>query len=180
MIGMELRYGQIEQALAEILGVPSLERTRAFRARLRHLRNIGIPELPKPGTGQSVAYSYEHALELLVALRLESIGTAPRFLAPLAKSITNAYRHHETTPMAREYGDLFILVYPAYSSPKDYAHLNPTNLQWAASSGPPFYSLFRGLGLMPKFEETAPDVFSRLNISSCARKLTTVLERVAA
>jgi hypothetical protein len=173
---MELRYGAVERALAGILGVPA-DQARAFRARLRHLRNIGVPELPKPGTGQPIAYTFEHALELLVALRLESIGTAPRVISLLTKSITNEYRFHANSERAREWGDLFIIVYPAYSNPKDYAWHNPTNLQWPSDSSPPFYLVSRGLELMPKFEEHAPDVYSRLNVSSCARKLSAELEK---
>ena len=50
----------------------------AFRGKLRHLRNIGIPHIPKPGRGQNVTYSNWHALEMFFALRLQALGIGPR------------------------------------------------------------------------------------------------------
>jgi hypothetical protein len=171
------RYGAVEGALADILAVPA-EQAGAFRARLRHLRNIGVPELPKPGTGSRISYTFEHALELLIALRLESIGTAPRIISRLAQAITGEHFFHESSERAREWGDLFVFIYPAYTNPKDYAWLDPATLRFWSTNPitPPFFSVFCGLDQMPKFEPTAPDVFSRLNVSACARKLSAALD----
>ena len=46
----------------------------AFRGRLRHLRNIGLPRLPKIGSGRAIDYSDRQALEMLLALELEDAG----------------------------------------------------------------------------------------------------------
>src|SRR5262245_53269509 len=84
---MQLRYGHVELALAGLMNVAG-ENIGAFRARLRHLRNIGVPQqLPKPGSGQPIAYSRRQALEMLIALELEKLGQAPKRVMMLAGSI---------------------------------------------------------------------------------------------
>jgi hypothetical protein len=78
------RYGQVEAALATVFEVEPDEMS-AFRGRLRHLRNIGCPELPKVGSGQPVEFSREAAIEMMLALELATLGIAPRHAAQAAK-----------------------------------------------------------------------------------------------
>lgn len=78
------RYRHIETALARVFNVMP-EGMGAFRARLRHLRNIGVPELPKPGSGEQINYTRENAIEILLALELEALGVSPRHAAAHAK-----------------------------------------------------------------------------------------------
>src|SRR4051794_27063212 len=80
------RYGQVEQALADALQIES-EDMGAFRARLRHLRGLGLPNVPRPGSGRVVDYSWRQAFEMLLALELENIGKAPRIAKIVAESI---------------------------------------------------------------------------------------------
>ena len=86
------RYGGVEAALAEALQIEP-ESMGAFRARLRHLRNLGVPDLPKIGSGSVAAYSREQALEMLLALELENVGKAPRVAAMAATSILRTSDH---------------------------------------------------------------------------------------
>src|SRR5215469_8286170 len=79
------RYGVIERALADVLRVRP-EKMNAFRGRLRHLRNINCPKLPKTGSGQPVFITREQAIEILIALELGTLGVAPRYAVELAKS----------------------------------------------------------------------------------------------
>jgi hypothetical protein len=82
-----VRYKQVEEVLAEIFEIEP-DRHKAFRARLRHLRNIGIPaDLPKPGSGAQVDYSRDHVLEMLIALEITSIGIAPRHTTYLTRML---------------------------------------------------------------------------------------------
>jgi hypothetical protein len=84
---MGLRYGDVEAALAEAMTIPP-DGMKAFRARLRHLRNIGIPsELPEPGKGVAIRYTYRHAFEMFIALQMENIGHAPKRAAHIAQEI---------------------------------------------------------------------------------------------
>jgi hypothetical protein len=78
------RYGVIEKALADVLGVKP-EQINAFRGRLRHLRNINCPRLPKTGSGQPVFITRDQAIEILIALELGTLGVAPRHAVEHAK-----------------------------------------------------------------------------------------------
>jgi hypothetical protein len=89
----EFRYGVIEKALAEVFRVPS-DQMSAFRGRLRHLRNINCPAVPKTGSGQPVEFTREHAIEVLIAIELGTLGIAPRFAVDAAKF----YAHEISNP----------------------------------------------------------------------------------
>ena len=81
-------YAEIEKALAVALQIRPEERP-AFAARLRHLRNLGIPEA-KPGSGKRIWYAMEDAHQMLVALLLESLACSPRS----AVSAAERYKKH--------------------------------------------------------------------------------------
>ena len=72
-----LRYGEVEVVLASIHWIPHYER-KAFRAKLRHMRNTGIPEgLDEPGKGRVLRFTKEQVLEMLISLDLQAAGWAP-------------------------------------------------------------------------------------------------------
>ena len=74
------RYGHVEAALARLHGVPE-ERVKAFRARIRHLRNVGIPQLPAAGSGRHIQYTRDHVAELYVGLELLHCLWSPQGVA---------------------------------------------------------------------------------------------------
>src|ERR1700730_11693920 len=78
------RSGVIEKALAEVFRVRP-DQMGVFRGRLRHLRNINCPKLPKTGSGQPVFITREQAIEILIALELTALGVAPRHAVEAAK-----------------------------------------------------------------------------------------------
>jgi len=78
------RYGVIEKALAEVFRVTP-DQMGALRGRLRHLRNINCPKLPKTGSGQPVLITREQAIEILIAIELGKLGVAPRHAVEAAK-----------------------------------------------------------------------------------------------
>lgn len=71
-----MEYGTVEAILADHFGVGP-EDIKAFRSRLRVLRDKGIPSVEKPGKGSRVRYSFKDLWELRFALDLESIGLTP-------------------------------------------------------------------------------------------------------
>ena len=83
---MDLQYGHVETALATVFSVAP-KGMGAFRARLRHLRNIGLPRLARPGSGRHIVYTERQALEMLLALELENHGYSAKNAAFLAQSI---------------------------------------------------------------------------------------------
>jgi hypothetical protein len=73
----EIRYKHVEEVLSRIFKVPP-ERAGAFRAHLRHLRNIGLPKLPTPGSGKQIGYTRDQLVETLIALELSALGISPK------------------------------------------------------------------------------------------------------
>jgi hypothetical protein len=176
----------MELALADVLGI-STERLGAFRARIRHLRDSGVPVLPKPGTGSFIDYTAAMALELLVALQLEAVGHAPKHIARMAAKIVEDYLPDERSPTASAYGDMFVILLPPDTSEADLARFDPLKqqrrvpLEWEGN-GPapaPLYFILRGLGVWPYFLEKAPRAFSVLNLTAISRDLAAALDRIA-
>ena len=122
----------------------------AFRARLRHLRNVGVPQLPNPGSGSPISYTHRQTLELLIALELERQGFSPKHVALLAPSIVHLspYGQHEKA-------DFFV----------------------ALDQGKPGYSAF-GLEAFHEFLEKAPNAFLAINVSALVRELNAALDRI--
>ncbi|MGA7326907.1 MAG: hypothetical protein WBX25_21060 [Rhodomicrobium sp.] len=114
-----LRYGHIEAALAEIMNIEP-ENAKAFHARLRHLRNIGVPAgLPTPGKGQAIKYTRKHALELLIAVSLQNAGIGPRAAAKAANNMNEVFQ----SGSERTEENIFGAVYPSIGKQEDaYIH----------------------------------------------------------
>jgi hypothetical protein len=144
-----LRYKEIETSLAEIMRVESKD-MGAFRGRLRHLRNIGLPRLPKSGSGRAIDYTPRHALEMLLALRLENAGQTPANAALVAASMVRQ------SPYGQHKGeDAYVCM----------------------TEGQAKYTMTIGRRAFLKFMDRAPDIFLVINISGCVRTLECALSR---
>jgi hypothetical protein len=143
-----LQYKDVETALADIMNVKSKD-MGAFRARLRHLRNIELPRLPKPGSGRSIDYTPRQVLQMLLALELENAGQTPRKAAFIAASMVRQ------SPNGQFEGeDCYVCV----------------------TEGKEGYGMMFGLSAFSEFmKKKAPDVFLVINISACVRKLNNAL-----
>jgi hypothetical protein len=84
-----MQYGQFEEALIHVLGITEAG-LGAFRGRLRHLRTLGIPNVPKRGSGNAIHYKKEDLFTTLIALALQTLGSAPETSAIIANK---AARH---------------------------------------------------------------------------------------
>jgi hypothetical protein len=92
-----LNYKQLETLIARRYGASAKTQTGALRARIRHLRRLGLPlGISPPGTGNSITYGKEHIYEILFCLELEQFGIDPRLAVGLLKAyrpyIMRAYR----------------------------------------------------------------------------------------
>lgn len=152
---MDLRYKQVEDALVAALAVTQKD-MGAFRARVRHLRNLGLPKLPKPGSGRQISYTESQAFEMLIALELENIGVTPRTAVAVAPSIARALPSPQKIDTIETDGDV-------------YAAVTPTNAkQWIR--------LFTRQAIQ-EFLDSQLASFSMINLSVCGRKLDEALER---
>lgn len=151
---MSLRYKHVESALAEALEVKPDE-MGAFRARLRHLRNLGSSKLPTPGSGRRIAYREDQVFTMLIALELEEVGSAPRSAAAIANSIVRVDGSLRNVLRSTDGADIRIVVTP--TSERQWTELGPETTidQFLAEKGL--------LGV------------SVLNLSQCARTLDRAL-----
>jgi hypothetical protein len=147
----DVRYRQVESALADVMGIKP-KGMGAFRARLRHLRNIGLPQLPSPGSGQPIDYTQRQALELIIAMELEKIGQLPKTAAINAESIVRQ------SPYGQQDGkDCYAVV----------------------TEGKPGYTIAVGPRAFSEFMRCSPDVFLVINVSGCVRRLEAALNRTS-
>jgi len=82
-----MQYRQFEEVLVEMFSIDETG-LGAFRARLRHLRNLGIPNVPKHGSGNAVNYRREHLFTTSIALAVQTLGFAPTVSALIAQQAT--------------------------------------------------------------------------------------------
>lgn len=149
---LELRYKHVETALVDVTGVQP-NAIGAFRGRLRHLRNIGLPELPASGSGQHIAYSRRQALEMLIAIQLENIGHKPDSAAKLSQSIVRQ------SPYGQHQGkDCYIIPSAPNENRAEYRSMY-------------------GLAEVFRFMRASPEVFTVINVSALVRRLDVALGR---
>jgi hypothetical protein len=83
-----MEYREVEAWLARLHHVDE-EGAGAFRARLRVLRDLGIPKMPKVGKGARVHFSKDDIAELHLALTMSEFGLAPSRIAKTIEIIRN-------------------------------------------------------------------------------------------
>ena len=107
------RYAIVEGALVAVFGV-SRKGLQSFQARIRHLRGLGVPDLPRSGSGKHLGYSFQQVLEVAFALSLQRYGIAPRISAEVGPAIAAVAKTIKPTGDPRE--DVYVLLEPAGSS----------------------------------------------------------------
>jgi hypothetical protein len=78
-----MQYGQFEEALVQMFSIKE-GHLGAFRARLRHLRSLGVPSIPKRGSGNTAIYMPKDLVITFVALALQALGSNPTISAQIA------------------------------------------------------------------------------------------------
>jgi hypothetical protein len=76
-------YAQVETALAGLFHAEDVVRT-TFRARLKHLRKLGIPQ-KTPGKGARIRYTPPDVFQLLIALELSEFGIDPHLVVDIVQ-----------------------------------------------------------------------------------------------
>ena|SRR6267154_2497832 len=99
-----MQYRQFEEALVQMFSIREASLS-AFRARLRHLRKLGIPNIPKRGSGNTFVYRVEDIFTTFVALALQTVGSAPAISAVIANAAARYF-----TRLGLEEQDIFLVV----------------------------------------------------------------------
>lgn len=110
--------GQVEAAVAAAHGIRE-EGLPAFKARLRHLRNLGVPMIPHVGSGSRVNYSEDNVRQLFLALEFEQFGMSPRLAARFVREIWSSpfLRHIKEmfeVAEASENDPLYLVFHPFF------------------------------------------------------------------
>jgi hypothetical protein len=141
------RYGTIEKALAEVFRVKP-DQMSAFRGRLRHLRNINCPEVPKTGSGQPVEFTREQAIEILIAIELGTLGIAPRHVVEAAKFYAREISDPDRDTVGR--GECLIVSHkPEFAGPSN----PPLSEMHLTDSEDPQVRAYSGPGLMTSLQQ---------------------------
>ena len=107
------QYKDLELAMARNFKV-NMQDLPAFRARIRHLRNLGVPKHKKPGSGQKISYSRADAIQLLIALEAELLGLPPKVAASFSAAVMET--HAKKAEAAAQHGRRYIVsVEPSFS-----------------------------------------------------------------
>jgi hypothetical protein len=116
-----MQYSQFEKILADVFSVNE-KNLGAFRARLRHLRNLDMPRVPKRGSGNTVIYKPIDVISAFVALELQALGSSPAISVDLARF---AGEHFEKTKSGG--GDVCLVIAntPSYSDVSGSSNLAP-------------------------------------------------------
>jgi len=80
---MSFTYAQVEAALARLFNADPEVQRKTFRARIVHLRRVGIPLGFSPGRGKRIAYELEQVYQLGLCLELEEMGLDPSLISRL-------------------------------------------------------------------------------------------------
>jgi hypothetical protein len=110
---MKLQFRHVENALVRLFAVDD-SCLGAFKARMRHLRNLGVPNIAKPGSGERVEYTREGVVGLALALELERLGRPPREAAWLAMAWAS---DPEVILAATSRAPLYLIILPGWLEP---------------------------------------------------------------
>lgn len=101
-----MRYKVLEAAVASVLEAGG--DLGAFRARMRHFRNLGLPRTDRPGKGGVIEYGRKDAFEVLVAMQLNVMGVNPKSAAGAAWIIAD----HDRPGLTGESEQFYDVLYP--------------------------------------------------------------------
>jgi hypothetical protein len=79
----DFSYAEAERLLAELYGASRIVREKGFRARLKHLKRLGIPLDSRPGRGSKIRYSRDELYQWAFCLELAESGMDPKEAAEL-------------------------------------------------------------------------------------------------
>ena len=99
-----MEYRLFEESLSRLHRVAAPDDVKAFRARLKILRDVGAIDVPKPGKGSRVDYSFDDLLIGHLALIFDDAGFPPSTIKELmtkiaaSKILARLKEHHSAGP----------------------------------------------------------------------------------
>src|SRR3954468_19291233 len=123
---MPFTYAQVEATLARLFDADPEVQRKTFRARIVHLRRVGIPLGFSPGRGKRIAYELEQVYQLGLCLELEEMGLDPSLISRLMETFWANMLYPLLIEEEQELGfslgpvdipdDLLFAIYPKFMS----------------------------------------------------------------
>jgi hypothetical protein len=105
-------YAEAETLLAELHGVDRERQVGAFRARLKHLKKLGVPSGSTPGKGKKILYTREELYQWVFCLECYQFGIDPTWMASFVQKYwKNLYYHAFGRAEFHEQADDYFLVF---------------------------------------------------------------------
>ena len=160
MVKEGFSYGEVEDLLAAVLEIRP-EGRQQLRARLRHLRNLGVPNLPKPGSGIKLRYTKRQAFEMLIAVGLETVGQTPRKAAALSLQVSEGWYTNQVE-----------------INPSGFVIVTPENQSTGIPGVEGFVQSYLRMGISElQFNgHDAPLIYSSIDLGKCWKRLNEVIE----
>jgi hypothetical protein len=113
-------YAEAETILAVLHNVDRERQIGAFRARLKHLKKLGIPKGVRPGRGKRVLYSRNHLFQWVFCLECSQFAIDPTWMVDAIDKHWDAiYRYvfvrAETHDLSGD-DDVFMCFSPSFMS----------------------------------------------------------------
>jgi hypothetical protein len=109
-------YGEAETLLASLHEVPPEHQHLAFRARLKHLKKLGIPLGSSPGKGKKVRYTSEQIYQWAFCLQLEELGISPSAIVSLLREQWCDRIRHLIAKAGNDSENHYCVIVPSFMS----------------------------------------------------------------
>jgi hypothetical protein len=130
---MWFTYAQAEAVLARLHAASGEMQARTFRARLKHLKKLGIPRGINPGRGKKVWYEDKHVWEWAFCLELAEFGLDPTVVVRLVETKweDEILPRFKAAQLSRRDGnDLYLAAHPRLMANAWAAELGPLSIKW--------------------------------------------------
>jgi hypothetical protein len=109
-------YAMAETVLARLHAASEDAQRAAFRARLKHLKRLGIPSGINPGRGKRVSYAGEQIFEWAFCLELAEFGIDPTVVVEIIRGywLSDILPRFLDAHQEPEGNDLYFGLYPKF------------------------------------------------------------------
>ncbi|RVD35618.1 hypothetical protein EN741_27435 [Mesorhizobium sp. M4B.F.Ca.ET.019.03.1.1] len=127
-----LTYAAAEAVLAGMYGLGSDIQGKAFRARLKHLKRLGVPLGSNPGRGTKIWYHDEQLFQWAFCLELAEFGVDPTMVVSFIRTSWEDIFEHFKEARHRPQGPTELCFYaePRFMAAQVSGEGKPFDYQW--------------------------------------------------
>lgn len=134
-INWAVTYAQAEGVLARLHGANGDAQRKTFRARLKHLKKLGVPLGVEPGRGKKISYAEEQLYQWAFCLEVAEFGLDPTHIVRVLREHWDEIKKHFNAEASRDFNDeLLFVLRPAFLS-QAMAGTASYGIKWFRGSG---------------------------------------------